>query len=93
MVFLNPDIDPLGEGYNVTQSIVAIGAGGMYGRGLGFGSQSQLKFLPEAHTDFVFAVIGEELGLIGVTFILLLWLMFFHRMVAIAKKAREIHSR
>lgn len=68
--FLNPGLDPLGEGYNIIQAKIAIGAGQFFGRGLGFGSQSQLKFLPESQTDFVFAVIAEELGFIGVMMLL-----------------------
>ncbi len=60
--FLNPQIDPLGEGYNVAQAIIAVGSGGWLGSGLGSGTQSQLKFLPESQTDFIFAVIAEELG-------------------------------
>lgn len=89
LTFANPNIDPLGRGYNVAQSIIAIGAGKLFGTGLGFGSQSQLKFLPEAHTDFVLAVIGEELGLIGISLILIFWALFFYRMVLIAKRARD----
>jgi rod shape determining protein RodA len=60
--FINPYNDPRGSGYNVIQSIVAVGSGGVWGKGLGHGSQSQLNFLPEKHTDFIFAAIGEELG-------------------------------
>lgn len=85
--FLNPAFDPLGQGYNVSQAIIAIGAGGWFGRGLGFGSQSQLKFLPESHTDFIFAVIAEELGFLGVVlllgaFVLLFWRFFTHAVSA-----------
>ncbi|HBR80953.1 MAG: Rod shape-determining protein RodA [Candidatus Uhrbacteria bacterium GW2011_GWE2_45_35] len=65
MSFVNPGSDPMGEGYNVRQAIIAIGSGGWFGRGLGFGSQSQLKFVPESQTDFIFAVIAEEFGLLG----------------------------
>ena len=61
--FLDPSLDPLGTGYNITQATIAIGSGNIFGKGLGFGSQSQLKFLPESQTDFIFAVIAEELGL------------------------------
>ena len=63
--FLNPALDPLGSGYNVLQSIIAVGSGGILGKGLGHGTQSHLRFLPERHTDFVFASLAEELGLIG----------------------------
>ncbi len=68
--FLHPAVAPLAEGYNVAQARIAIGAGGIFGRGLGAGSQSQLRFLPESQTDFIFAVIAEELGLIGVLLLL-----------------------
>jgi len=77
--FLNPSFNPLSQGYNVSQAIIAVGAGGIIGRGLGFGSQSQLKFLPEAQTDFIFAVIAEELGFTGVLLILLFFGIFFYR--------------
>lgn len=66
VTFMNPGADPLGAGYNVTQSIVAVGSGSWWGRGLGLGTQSQLHFLPEVSSDFIFAVIAEELGFIGV---------------------------
>jgi len=77
--FLNPSFNPLNQGYNVAQAIIAVGAGGLIGRGLGFGSQSQLKFLPEAQTDFIFAVVAEELGFSGVLLILLFFAIFFYR--------------
>lgn len=81
--FANPEVDPLGQGYNVRQAIIAVGAGGVFGRGLGFGSQSQLKFLPESQTDFIFAVIAEELGFLGVflviaAFGLLITRIYYH---------------
>jgi rod shape determining protein RodA len=87
--FLNPTADPLGAGYNVSQSIIAIGSGYIWGRGLGFGSQSQLKFIPESQTDFIFAVIAEELGLFGVLLVLGFWGVIFYRLIIIAKKARN----
>ena len=77
--FLNPSFNALDQGYNVSQAIIAVGAGRIAGRGLGFGSQSQLKFLPEAQTDFIFAVVAEELGFIGVLLILLFFGIFFYR--------------
>jgi len=89
MVFLDPQSDPLGSGYNVTQSVIAIGSGKIWGRGLGFGSQSQLKFIPEAQTDFIFAVIAEELGLFGVFLVVFLWALIFYRLLLIAKGARD----
>lgn len=82
--FIDPSLDPLGAGYNVTQSIIAIGSGGVFGRGLGFGSQSQLHFLPEAQTDFIFAVIAEELGLFGSSMLLLLYGIIIWRLLRIS---------
>ncbi len=92
-VFLNPAGDPLKSGYNVNQSIIAIGSGGLFGKGLGVGSQSQLKFIPEAHTDFIFAVFAEEWGLLGVIFLILLFGLFFWRLLRIASKARDNFGR
>ena len=73
--FLNPYADPLGTGYNVIQSTIAVGSGQLFGRGLGRGTQSRLQFLPEYHTDFIFATLAEELGFFGS--VLLLFLFFF----------------
>jgi rod shape determining protein RodA len=84
LVLFNPARDPLGGGYHVTQSIIAIGSGGWLGRGLGYGSQSQLKFLPEQQTDFIFAVIGEELGFIGAGLVLVLFGVILFRCARIA---------
>lgn len=89
LTFINPTADPLGSGYNVAQSIIAVGSGYFWGRGLGFGSQSQLKFIPESQTDFIFAVIAEELGFFGVLLILGLWGLVFYRLIVIARKARD----
>lgn len=83
-IVFNPSLDPLGTGYHVTQSIIAIGSGGWFGRGLGFGSQSQLKFLPEQQTDFIFAVIGEELGFVGAGLVLVLFGILIYRCLRIA---------
>ena len=87
--FLNPEDDPLGRGYNLTQSIIAVGGGGITGTGLGAGSQSQLKFLPESQTDFIFAALAEELGFMGVLFLLFLFGVVFFRMAKIAKETRD----
>ncbi len=87
--FLNPEADPLGAGYNVTQSIIAIGAGQFFGRGLGFGSQSQLHFLPEAQTDFIFSVIAEELGFVGAVTVLILYMLLLWRLMLIARNSRN----
>lgn len=85
MVFLDPARDPLGRGYNLTQARIAVGSGQLYGRGLGYGSQSQLKFLPESQTDFIFAVIAEEFGFLGIMIIVFLWIILFWRIVRAAK--------
>jgi len=66
LTFLNPESDPLGTGYHITQAKIAIGSGGIYGKGWLNGTQSRLEFLPERSTDFVFAILGEEFGLIGI---------------------------
>jgi len=87
--FLDPSRDPQGRGYNVRQSIIAVGAGKFYGRGLGFGSQSQLKFIPESQTDFIFSVIAEEIGFIGVLMVLLLYGFMFFRFYGIAINAPD----
>lgn len=87
--FVNPSLDPLGSGYNVRQSIIAVGAGRMLGRGLGFGSQSQLKFIPESQTDFIFAVIAEEMGFVGVMFVLGFFGLIFWRIYKIAVGAPD----
>jgi len=81
LTFMNPQVDPLGAGYNVRQAVVAIGSGGFWGRGLGLGTQSQLNFLPEQETDFIFASLAEELGFVGAfgvlfLYVLLLWAMY-----------------
>ncbi len=88
-VFLNPDKDPKGKGYNVRQAIIAVGSGEMFGRGLGRGLQSQLKFLPERQTDFIFASASEEIGFIGVSVLLGLYYLLFRRLLRIMKYARD----
>lgn len=87
--FIHPELDPLGQGYNITQAIIAVGAGGWLGSGLGFGSQSQLKFLPESQTDFIFAVVAEELGFLGVSLLLLAFALLFFRMYLLASKTKD----
>lgn len=84
LTFVNPARDPLGAGYNTTQAIIAIGSGQLFGKGLGFGSQSQLRFLPEAQTDFVFSVIGEELGFAGVMVVMVLFSVLIWRLIVLA---------
>lgn len=78
LVFLNPDLDPTGAGYNLTQAKIAIGSGGLFGKGLGNATQSALGFLPEAPTDFVFCAIAEQLGFLGVLFLLALYGALFY---------------
>jgi len=87
--FIEPERDPTGSGYNVLQSIVAVGSGRLFGKGLGHGSQSQLNFLPEKRTDFIFAVIAEELGFFGVATIFVLFGIIFWRMKEIARLASD----
>lgn len=89
LVFLNPDIDPFGSGYHIIQSKIAIGSGLIMGKGLFEGTQSQLNFLPENHTDFIFSVIGEELGFIGCVIVLLLLFTLIYRAIRIAYSAND----
>ena len=87
--FLNPKNDPFGAGYNVSQSVIAIGAGGVFGRGLGYGSQSQLNFIPSKHTDFIFAVAAEAFGFAGASILLGLFFVLFLRILRVAQKAQD----
>ena len=89
LVFIDPARDALGSGYNVMQSIVALGSGGWLGRGIGHGPQSRLQFLPEQHTDFIFASIGEELGLVGVLLVIALYAIMLWRILLIAKNTQD----
>lgn len=89
LLFLNPEMDPLGAGYNIIQSKVAIGSGGLFGQGLFSGIQSQLKFLPAQHTDFVFAVIGEELGFMGALLLISLFILILWKGIRIAQEAPD----
>lgn len=93
MTLLNPDSDPLGAGYHIIQSKIAIGSGGLFGKGWLNGSQGQLEFLPERSTDFIFAVIGEEFGLMGALLILLIYLLIVSRGLFIAVTAQDTFSR
>ena len=93
LTLLNPDSDPLGAGYNIIQSKIAIGSGGLFGKGLTNGSQAQLEFLPERQTDFIFAVMGEELGLLGVLSLLGLYLFVVGRGLYIAIQAPDTYAR
>jgi rod shape determining protein RodA len=91
-VFLDPSVDPRGSGYHVIQSKIAIGSGGWLGRGYLHGPQKRLAYLPEQYTDFIFAVLGEELGFIGVGLALALFLFLFLRVIRIAERANDSFS-
>ena len=93
MMLLDPETDPLGAGYHIIQSKIAIGSGGLRGKGWLHGTQSQLEFLPERHTDFIFAVLAEELGLIGVLILLALYILLIMRGLWIAAQAQTTFGR
>ncbi len=86
ITFANPTVNSLKEGYNVTQAMIAVGSGKIMGRGIGFGSQSQLKFLPESQNDFIFAVIAEELGFLGVCLVIGFFAIIFYRLISAARR-------
>ena len=90
--FIDPSADPRASGYHVIQSKIAIGSGGLFGKGFTLGTQKRLAFLPEQHTDFIFAVVGEEMGFIGVTIALTLFLALFLRVTQIAGRANDSFS-
>jgi rod shape determining protein RodA len=92
LVFINPDIDRRLSGYHVIQSQIAIGSGGWFGKGYTMGTQKRLAFLPAQHTDFIFAVVGEELGFFGVTLAIGLFALLFLRVTKIAERANESYS-
>lgn len=93
LTFLDPSQDPLGAGYHTIQAQIAIGSGGVFGKGWMNGSQAQLEFLPERSTDFIFAVIGEELGLIGLFVLLVMYLVVIGRALYMASEAQDTFSR
>ncbi len=88
-IFLNPNLDPKGRGYNVRQASIAIGSGGVWGRGFGRGQQSQNNFLPEHKTDFIFAASAEEIGFAGVISLISLYFIILYRLVVICQKAKD----
>lgn len=92
-VFIDPTSDPLGAGYNVVQAMIAFGSGYVWGRGLGHGPQSQLQFLPERHTDFILASIGEELGFIGIVVVLILYTIVLWRILRIAHRTNDLFGQ
>jgi len=93
LMFLDPEADPLGRGYHIIQSKIAIGSGGLYGKGWLQGTQAHLEFLPERSTDFIFAVLAEEFGLLGCLGLLGLYLFILARCFYIAVQARDIYCR
>lgn len=93
MTLLNPEADALGAGWHIIQSKIAIGSGGLWGKGWLNGTQSQLEFLPERHTDFIFSVLAEELGLVGVLILLALYLCLISRGLIIAAQAQTAFGR
>jgi rod shape determining protein RodA len=93
LTLFDPQSDPLGAGWNIIQSTTAIGSGGLFGKGLFQGSQSYLEFLPEARTDFIVAVLGEELGFVGVAFLLLMYLLIIARGLWLASQAGSTFGR
>ena len=93
LAFTNPDLDPRGAGYNTTQARIAIGNGGVFGQGLFDGSQTRSGFVPEQHTDFIFTVAGEELGLVGSALLILLLGVLLWRALSIAARAGDLFGR
>jgi len=93
LVFINPNIDPLGAGYTIIQSKIAIGSGGLFGKGWLAGTQNQLNFLPERHTDFIFSVIGEEWGFLGALILILLYFFVVKRAFRTASSTGDVYGR
>ena len=93
MVFLNPYVDPLGAGYNVIQSRIAVGSGRLVGKGFMMGTQSKLGFLPEPHTDFIFSVFAEEFGFLGGLALLALFSLLLWRIIAAGVKSRDLRGK
>ena len=93
MVFLNPNVDPLGAGYTIIQAKIAIGSGGLFGKGWLSGTQSQLHFLPESHTDFVFSTFAEQWGFVGTAILLFLYFILIRQGIRIALKSTDYFGR
>ena len=93
LTFLDPENDPLGAGWNIIQSKAAIGSGGVWGKGWLQGTQSHLDFLPESHTDFIIAVLGEEFGMVGIAILLLLYLLLIARGLMITAQAQTLFGK
>ena len=93
LTFLNPDRDPLGAGYQIIQSKIAVGSGGIFGKGFLKGTQSYLEFLPEKHTDFIFTLFSEEFGFIGSAFLLLIYAVIIYRIIVIGALSRSYFAK
>src|SRR3954453_873232 len=93
LIFMNPESDPFGEGYNILQAKISIGSGGLWGRGLMNGTQTQLRYLRVAHSDFIFSVLAEEFGLVGVLVLFALLLLLIFRVLHAAERARDDFGR
>ena len=93
ITLFNPEYDPLGSGYHIMQSKIAIGSGGLTGKGLNQGSQSQLDFVPESSTDFIFSVLAEETGFIGVLFLIFIYLLIIYRCMDLSMRCEDNFSR
>lgn len=93
LTFLNPSGDPLGSSYNAVQSLISIGSGGIFGKGIGAATQSILKFLPERHTDFIFATISESLGFLGAIMLISLYIFLLYKIVSLAMNITDEFSR
>ena len=93
LTFLDPESDPLGTGWNIIQSKAAIGSGGVFGKGWLLGTQSHLDFLPESHTDFIIAVLGEEFGLVGICMLLIIYLLLIGRGLMITAQAQTLFGK
>ena len=93
LTFLNPDRDPLGAGYQIIQSKIAVGSGGIFGKGFLKGTQSYLEFLPEKHTDFIFTLFSEEFGFVGSAFLLIIYAVIIYRIVAIGASSRSYFAK
>ncbi len=93
LTFLNPDRDPLGAGYQIIQSKIAVGSGGIFGKGFLKGTQSYLEFLPEKHTDFIFTLFSEEFGFIGSAFLLIIYAIIIYRIIAIGASSRSYFAK
>jgi len=93
LIFLNPGLDPLGAGYNIIQSRISVGSGGLFGRGLDSGTQSQLHFLRVQHTDYIFSVLAEELGFVGSVIVIVLYAILIMQVLTIANNSRDTFGR